>query len=223
MRRAYLLRSRNPDDGLVRVGAEVRSHVQFSRANLLSDPLPVTREAHIVFCRNVLIYFDRETQGRVLQRVVGSMRPGGYSVRRALRGAARLRSAAGACRHIGLPAHSMTAENRIGVLVVDDSHSVRAAFERLLAREPGIDIVGLAADPYEAVQIMRDVVPDVIILDIVMPRMDGLTFLDEDHDPAPVAGDHLLVAGLAGQRQGRPRARAGGRRGGSQAEHRGGG
>jgi chemotaxis protein methyltransferase CheR len=78
MRRAYMLRSRNRDDGLVRVGAEVRSHVEFSRGNLLSDPLPVTREAHIVFCRNVLIYFDRETQVRVLQRVVGSMRPGGY-------------------------------------------------------------------------------------------------------------------------------------------------
>ncbi len=82
----------------------------------------------------------------------------------------------------------MTAKNRIGVLVVDDSHSVRAAFERLLASEPGIDIVGLAADPYEAVQIMRDVVPDVVILDIVMPRMDGLTFLTKimTQHPLPV-------------------------------------
>ena len=78
LRRAYVLRSRDRADGLVRVGAEVRAHVRFSRANLLSDPMPVSREAHIVFCRNVLIYFDRETQARVLQRVIGSMRPGGY-------------------------------------------------------------------------------------------------------------------------------------------------
>ena len=82
----------------------------------------------------------------------------------------------------------MTAEHRIGVLVVDDSPSVRAAFQRLLASEPGIEVVGLAADPYEAVQIMRDVVPDVIILDIVMPRMDGLTFLTKimAQHPLPV-------------------------------------
>jgi chemotaxis protein methyltransferase CheR len=78
LRRTYLLRSRNRTQALVRVGPEVRGHVRFDYGNLLSDPLPVTRAAHIVFCRNVLIYFDRATQARVLRRVIGAMAPGGY-------------------------------------------------------------------------------------------------------------------------------------------------
>jgi len=76
----------------------------------------------------------------------------------------------------------------IGVIVVDDSRAVRSAFEHLLADEEGIDLIAVAADPYECVDIMREVTPDVIILDIVMPRMDGLTFLRKimDQHPLPV-------------------------------------
>jgi len=78
LRRIYLLRSRDRRRREVRVAPEVRSHVCFGRANLLSDPQPVLGEADIVFLRNVLIYFNRETQSRVLRRVLASMRPGAY-------------------------------------------------------------------------------------------------------------------------------------------------
>ncbi len=78
MKRAYLLRSRDRSRRQVRIAPEVRSHVVFDRANLLSDPQPVLGEADIVFCRNVLIYFNRETQGKVLRRILRAMRPGGY-------------------------------------------------------------------------------------------------------------------------------------------------
>ncbi len=71
----------------------------------------------------------------------------------------------------------MSAAAPVRVLIVDDSAVVRRTLERLLSAEPDIRVVGTAADPYEAVESMRRHAPDVIILDIEMPRMDGLTFL----------------------------------------------
>lgn len=82
----------------------------------------------------------------------------------------------------------MIAKTPIRVLIVDDSATVRRTLERLLAEEPDMEIVGTAADPYEAVQLMRVCTPDVIILDIEMPKMDGLTFLGKimTQHPLPV-------------------------------------
>jgi len=76
----------------------------------------------------------------------------------------------------------------IRVLVVDDSAVVRKALATELGRAPGIEVVGIAADAYAA----RDKIvlrrPDVVTLDIEMPRMDGLTFLAKlmEHHPLPV-------------------------------------
>lgn len=68
-------------------------------------------------------------------------------------------------------------DNKIKVLVVDDSAVVRQSLSAILEADPEIEVMGTAADPIIAVKkIMREV-PDVITLDIEMPRMDGLTFL----------------------------------------------
>ncbi|MFZ7090332.1 protein-glutamate methylesterase/protein-glutamine glutaminase [Primorskyibacter sp. 2E233] len=65
----------------------------------------------------------------------------------------------------------------IRVLVVDDSAAARSAFRKLLSEDPGITVQGMAGDPFEAAQLMRKALPDVILLDLQLPRMDGLTFL----------------------------------------------
>ncbi|MFW6346312.1 MAG: protein-glutamate methylesterase/protein-glutamine glutaminase [Halomonas sp.] len=65
----------------------------------------------------------------------------------------------------------------IKVMVVDDSAVVRQALAEILGAAPGIEVVATAADPYIAVDKLRRFRPDVITLDIEMPRMDGLTFL----------------------------------------------
>ena len=65
----------------------------------------------------------------------------------------------------------------IRVLIVDDSASVRQAMNSILGDDPGIEVIGLAADAFAAARRMRDELPDVMILDIEMPGMDGLTFL----------------------------------------------
>lgn len=68
-------------------------------------------------------------------------------------------------------------EQKIRVLVVDDSAVVRQSLSAILEADPEIEVMGTAADPIIAVKKIQKEVPDVITLDIEMPRMDGLTFL----------------------------------------------
>lgn len=77
---------------------------------------------------------------------------------------------------------------KIRVLIVDDSAIVREVFSRELARDPEIEVIGTAPDPYVARDKIVELKPDVVTLDVEMPRMDGLTFLRKlmKHYPLPV-------------------------------------
>jgi two-component system chemotaxis response regulator CheB len=77
---------------------------------------------------------------------------------------------------------------KIKVLIIDDSAIVRKIFSRELGRDPRIDIVGTAPDPYVARDKIVRLKPDVLTLDIEMPRMDGITFLKKlmHHYPLPI-------------------------------------
>ncbi len=63
------------------------------------------------------------------------------------------------------------------VLVVDDSQAMRGFLQMILSQDPALEVVGLAQDPYEARELIKRRAPDVITLDVEMPRMDGITFL----------------------------------------------
>ena len=82
----------------------------------------------------------------------------------------------------------MAVNGNTRVLIVDDSAVVRKLIGDALRKEPGIEVVGGAADPYIARDLILQQKPDVITLDIEMPRMDGLTFLKKlmAHYPLPV-------------------------------------
>jgi two-component system, chemotaxis family, protein-glutamate methylesterase/glutaminase len=77
---------------------------------------------------------------------------------------------------------------KIRVLVVDDSAVVRQTLSRLLSEDPEIEVIATAGDPFVAADRIAEQVPDVITLDIEMPRMDGLTFLKKlmAQHPIPV-------------------------------------
>lgn len=81
-----------------------------------------------------------------------------------------------------------TAPKRTKVLVVDDSAIVRKLIADALRKEPDIEVVGGAADPFMARDLILRYEPDALTLDIEMPRMDGLTFLRKlmEHRPLPV-------------------------------------
>ena len=83
----------------------------------------------------------------------------------------------------------------IKVLIIDDSAMVRKIFTQELSRDPEIEVVGSAPDPFIGRDKIVQLKPDVLILDIEMPRMDGLTFLEKlmKHHPMPV----IIVSSLA--------------------------
>ena len=68
---------------------------------------------------------------------------------------------------------------KIRVLIVDDSALVRQTLQDILSSDPQIEIMATASDPFVAAEKIREEVPDVITLDIEMPRMDGITFLQK--------------------------------------------
>jgi two-component system, chemotaxis family, protein-glutamate methylesterase/glutaminase len=86
---------------------------------------------------------------------------------------------------------------RISVLIVDDSAVVRQVLKRILSSDPDIEVIGTASDPFIAAHKLKNEIPDVITLDIEMPRMDGLTFLRKlmSQHPIPV----VICSSLAGE------------------------
>ncbi|MGE5517126.1 MAG: CheR family methyltransferase [Bacteroidota bacterium] len=78
MRRRYLRRARDRNADTVRVVPELRGHVQFSRLNLIEGPYDFDGLFEVIFCRNILIYFDRPTQQAVITHLCDHLRPGGY-------------------------------------------------------------------------------------------------------------------------------------------------
>jgi chemotaxis protein methyltransferase CheR len=78
MRRRYVMRARNPAKRQVRIVPELRRLVRFRHLNLMDASYPVDQDVDVIFCRNILIYFNRPTQHAVLQRLCGHLRPGGY-------------------------------------------------------------------------------------------------------------------------------------------------
>ncbi len=89
----------------------------------------------------------------------------------------------------------MNESGRIRVLIVDDSAIVRKVLTTILSGEPDIEVVGTAPDPIVARQKIIALDPEVITLDLEMPRMDGLTFLEKiiKHHPLPV----IILSSLA--------------------------
>jgi chemotaxis protein methyltransferase CheR len=78
LRRKYFMRSRDPESDLLRVVPEVRALVEFRRVNFMDSDFGITDPPEIIFCRNVIIYFDRPTQVRLLEKLTRQLAPGGY-------------------------------------------------------------------------------------------------------------------------------------------------
>ena len=86
---------------------------------------------------------------------------------------------------------------KIKVMIVDDSAVVRQTLQEIMDADPAIEVVAIAQDPYVAADKLKRVIPDVITLDVEMPRMDGVTFLKKlmSQHPIPV----VICSSLVGE------------------------
>jgi chemotaxis protein methyltransferase CheR len=75
--RRFFLKGKGEQTGLVRVRPELRKMITFKQLNLLSDNWPISGQFDVIFCRNVMIYFDKPTQGKILSRFAPLMKPDG--------------------------------------------------------------------------------------------------------------------------------------------------
>jgi chemotaxis protein methyltransferase CheR len=78
LKRKYLLRSRDSKSARVRVVPDLRKLIEFRRLNFMDADYALAERADVIFCRNVLIYFDRATQESILRKLVHNLTPGGY-------------------------------------------------------------------------------------------------------------------------------------------------
>ncbi len=182
--------------GAIRVKDEVHALCRFEQMNLLSHAYPV-KDADVVLLRNVLIYFKPEDIEAVAGRLAGCIRPDGYlflghseslmnlksafvpvsnAVYRFRAAVAQQAQAAPESRGLGIAA-APRAPTR--VLIVDDSRPIRMMLKKILSAEHGFQVIGEASNPLEAEELLKTLKPDLMTLDIHMPEMDGITYLEK--------------------------------------------
>ncbi len=80
MRRRFLMNARDPASATVRIVPELRGRVTFRQLNLMDPAYPFDRDVDIIFCRNVLIYFEKQVQHAVVSRLSSHLRQGGFLI-----------------------------------------------------------------------------------------------------------------------------------------------
>jgi chemotaxis protein methyltransferase CheR len=80
MRQRYVMMARDAGRGIARIAPELRARTRFERLNLMDPHYPLDQDIDVIFCRNVLIYFDKPTQRAVVSRLASHLRPGGYLI-----------------------------------------------------------------------------------------------------------------------------------------------
>jgi chemotaxis protein methyltransferase CheR len=78
LKKKYLLKSKNPDLRTVRIVPKLRNKVRYGRINFMDASYPIEEKFDIIFCRNVIIYFDRKTQEEVINKLARNLKTGGY-------------------------------------------------------------------------------------------------------------------------------------------------
>jgi len=78
LRKTYFLRGKDPAEALVQMGPELRSRIRFDTLNLKADSFGLSQKMDVIFCRNVMIYFNSQFRNQLVQRFKQQLAPGGH-------------------------------------------------------------------------------------------------------------------------------------------------
>lgn len=80
LKKKYMLKSKDRTNPTVKMAPNIRNKVRFGRLNFMDDHYAISETFDVIFCRNVLIYFDRDTQEQVINKLCTKLKPGGYLI-----------------------------------------------------------------------------------------------------------------------------------------------
>ena len=163
----------------MRVKPALGRMIDFRYLNLTDNDWQFQGQFDAIFCRNVMIYFDKDMQKQLLERFVPLLKPDGLLFIGHSENLSQLSS-----RYVirGQTVYSIQAagsDEKIKVLCVDDSALMRQLMREIINSHPDMTVVDVAPDPYVARDLIKQHEPDVVTLDVEMPRMDGIDFLEK--------------------------------------------
>ena len=183
------------------VAVAITKAVRFAYSNLMHDS--GLRDVDVIFCRNVLIYFDAVSQRQVVSRLhLASKAPGylfiGHS--ESLFAWQLSTGTSGPSAPLSTRRCPMTSSEPVPlrVVVVDDSQLMRRVVRRMLERDTTLQVVGEAANGAQGLEQAATLSPDVVVLDIEMPVLNGIEFLKQrERRGWRVARHHSVQQGQA--------------------------
>ena len=195
---AYFDQGSGEISNLYRIKETVWKLCEFRQVNLLANSYPF-KFFDVIFCRNVFIYFSTEEVHRAARQLGEHLGPNGrlyIGASEILHGDSIGLKPAGKAIYERIPSAGIqTASDPVRVsrpplkkvLVVDDSKTIQVLLKRILTPQYGFEVVGAVNNPIEADRFLKSHSVDVMTLDIHMPEMDGVTYLQklrhEDHPP----------------------------------------
>lgn len=175
--------------GMVRIKDEIHKMCHFSQQNLLSDIYP-HKNCDIIFVRNVLIYFNPKEVEKIGLKMSDCLKLNGYLFIGHSESLSHLKTSLKTVgnsiyqrpdpfeKKIELPI--IVKDKNIKVIIVDDSNTIRQILKEVLSLKYGFEVVAEAANPFEAREKLLTCKPDVMVLDIHMPKMSGIEYLELD-------------------------------------------
>jgi chemotaxis protein methyltransferase CheR len=177
-----------------KVKSTLKSHCEFKVGNLLKIRETVGSEKYdVIFCRNVFIYFESWQIEEMAKELISHLEPTGmffsgiseplspYKIDISTIGpSCYIPKVAGSPNTMPAPMVNMSAPEIVKVLCVDDSPSILTLLKKVLTKENGFEVIATAVNGLDAIEKLKTNKVDIVTLDIHMPEMDGITYLEKN-------------------------------------------
>ena len=204
-KRKYFLKGKGIFGTKIKIIPKIQENIKFRFLNMCDQSISLPINFDFIFIRNVLIYFDNRTIQQVVRMLLSHLKKGGTLVSGMCESLAEKSlpiqrvgpsiyvhkksnypiSKEDKCHlpgNIKSNSYSQISSkkgSKIKVLIVDDSKVIQKVLAAVISEHPEFEVFGIANDPLEAEKLMSKIEPDIITLDVNMPRMSGIEYLEK--------------------------------------------